>query len=176
MSPYITKRLREKVTIQKMILLVKRSLIVTVISFLVFFLLNRLFPLPNEIDYSTTITDDKGELINAFLTNDDKWRMKTELYEISPLLSKTILQKEDKYFYYHPGINIAAIARAAFNNLIRSKRTSGASTITMQVARALERRDRTFISKLAETFRAFQLEWTYTKPEILQLYLNLVPY
>jgi penicillin-binding protein 1C len=144
--------------------------------FFLFLLCNKLFPLPNQIEYSTIITDDKGELINAFLTKDDKWRMKTELHEISPLLRKTILEKEDHYFYYHPGINPMAIARAALNNLVRGRRTSGASTITMQVARALERRDRTFITKLVETFRAFQLEWQYTKPEILQLYLNLVPY
>ncbi|HYH14459.1 MAG TPA: penicillin-binding protein 1C, partial [Flavisolibacter sp.] len=137
---------------------------------------NLLFPLPDKIDYSTIVTDDKGELINAFLTKDDKWRMKTELNEISPLLKKTIIHKEDRYFYCHPGINPIAVSRAAFNNLTKGQRTSGASTITMQVARALERRPRTFDTKLIETFRAFQLEWKYSKDEILQLYLNLVPY
>src|SRR5688572_13707779 len=113
MSPYIVKQLREKITKQKLILLVKRSLIVTVIGFLLFLILNWSFPLPDKIDYSTIVTDDKGELINAFLTKDDKWRMKTEIHEISPLLRKTIIQKEDQYFYYHPGINLIAITRAA---------------------------------------------------------------
>jgi penicillin-binding protein 1C len=56
------------------------------------------------------------------------------------------------------------------------KRTSGASTITMQVARAMEPRKRNIGSKLIEMFRAFQLEWKYSKDEILQLYFNLVPY
>ena len=56
------------------------------------------------------------------------------------------------------------------------KRTSGASTITMQVARALDPRKRNFIAKCIEMFRAFQLEWKYSKEEILQMYLNLVPY
>src|SRR5436190_1025159 len=56
------------------------------------------------------------------------------------------------------------------------KRTSGASTITMQVARALEPGKRNIGSKIRESFRAFQLEWKYDKDEILQLYLNLVPY
>ena len=176
MSPFFAKRLQEKITKQKGILLVKRSLIATVIGFSLFLLLNLIFPLPDKIDYSTIITDDRGELINAFLTRDDKWRMKTELHEISPLLKKTILQKEDQYFYFHPGINMLAVGRAAFNNLAKGQRTSGASTITMQVARALERRPRTFGAKLIETFRAFQLEWKYSKDEILQFYLNLVPY
>jgi penicillin-binding protein 1C len=81
------------------------------------------------------ITDNKGELINAYLTKDQKWRMKTELDEISPLLQKTIIAKEDKYFYSHPGVNPVAVGRAFFKNLFRMKRTSGASTITMQVAK-----------------------------------------
>ena len=56
------------------------------------------------------------------------------------------------------------------------KRTSGASTITMQVARALQPAKRNAWSKIRESFRALQLEWKYDKDEILQLYLNLVPY
>ena len=56
------------------------------------------------------------------------------------------------------------------------RRTSGASTITMQVAKALEPGKRNIFSKIREMFRAFQLELKYSKKEILQLYLNLVPY
>jgi penicillin-binding protein 1C len=144
--------------------------------FLLFLLLNLVFPLRDKIEYSTIITDNKGQVVNAFLTSDQKWRMKTELSEISPLLKKTIIAKEDKYFYQHPGVNPVAVARAFFKNLFRMKRTSGASTITMQVARALEPRKRNLASKLVEIFRAFQLEWKYNKNEILQMYLNLVPY
>ena len=143
---------------------------------LLFLVLNIIFPLPDKIEYSTLVMDNKGELINAYLTRDEKWRMKTELNEISPLLRKTIISKEDKYFYSHPGVNPLAIARALFKNIFRMKRTSGASTITMQVARALEPGKRNIWSKLRESFRAFQLEWKYGKDEILQLYLNLVPY
>ncbi len=144
--------------------------------FLMFLLLNWIFPLRDKIEYSVVITDNKGEVINAYLTSDQKWRMKTELDEISPLLQKTIIAKEDKYFYSHPGVNPLAVTRAFFKNLFRMKRTSGASTITMQVARALEPRKRNIGSKIIEMFRAFQLEWKYDKKEILQLYLNLVPY
>lgn len=141
-----------------------------------FFLFNWMFPLPDKIEYSTIITDSKGEVINAYLTKDQKWRMKTELNEISPLLRKTIIAKEDKYFYSHPGVNAVAIGRAFFKNIFQMKTTSGASTITMQVARALEHRKRNIASKVIEMFRAFQLEIKYSKGEILQMYLNLVPY
>lgn len=154
----------------------KRLVIAVVVLFVVFFLLNLFFPLPDKIEYSTIITDSKGEVIHAFLTRDQQWRMKTELDEISPLLRKTIVEKEDKYFYYHPGVNPVAVIRALVKNVFRMKRTSGASTITMQVAKLLEPKRRTFLSKTIELFRAFQLEWKYNKDEILQLYLNLVPY
>ena len=176
MSPYKFKRLRQKITKQKILLLVKRFVIVIVCLFLLFILLNFLFPLRDKVEYTTIVTDAKGNLVNAFLTKDEKWRMKTELGEISPLLRKTIVAKEDKYFYYHPGINPVAVGRAFFKNIFRAKRTSGASTITMQVAKALEPRKRTMTAKCIEMFRAFQLEWKYSKGEILQLYLNLVPY
>src|ERR1044072_487284 len=115
-----------------------------------FFILNWVFPLPDKTEYSTIITDNKGEIVNAFLTKDQKWRMKTELNEISPLLRKTIIAKEDKYFYSHPGVNPVAVIRAFFKNIFRMKRTSGASTITMQVARALEPGKRNIWSKVRE--------------------------
>ena len=165
-----------KITKRQLLQFLKLSGIAVLSLFLLFVLLNLVFPLPDKVEYSTIVTDNKGELINAYLTRDEKWRMKTELDEISPLLRKTIVAKEDKYFYSHPGVNPLAITRAFFKNILRQKRTSGASTITMQVAKALEPGKRNTWSKLRESFRAFQLEWKYNKDEILQLYLNLVPY
>ena len=73
----------------------KWFLIVSATSFLLFLLLNRLFPLHDEIQYSTIMLDSKGEVIHAFLTPDQKWRMKTELSDISPVLKKTLIYKED---------------------------------------------------------------------------------
>lgn len=153
-----------------------RLLVALAIAIASLFTLNRLFPVPDKVEYSTIITDNKGELIHAFLTSDQKWRMKTSLSEISPLLRKTIVAKEDKYFFTHPGINPFSIARAFIKNIFSMQRTSGASTITMQVAKALEPKQRTYLNKSIEIFRAFQLEWKYSKEEILQLYLNMVPY
>jgi len=153
------------------------GLIITITSVVVLFiLLNWIFPLPDKIEYSTIVTDNKGEVIHAFLTSNQQWRMKTELNEISPLLRKTIIEKEDKYFYYHFGFNPFAILKSFFKNIFRMKRTSGASTITMQVARALEPKRRTYFNKCIEIFRAVQLEMKYSKDEILQMYLNLIPY
>src|ERR1700743_108412 len=101
--------------------------IVVVGLFCCFLLLNWIFPLPDKIEYSTIITDDKGEVIHAFLTHDQQWRMKTELSEISPLLRKTIIEKEDRYFYYHPGVNLLAMLRALGRNIFSLRRASGAA-------------------------------------------------
>jgi penicillin-binding protein 1C len=157
-------------------LYVKRLVIVLALLPLLFLLLHHLFPLRDAVAYSTIITDEKGQVLHAYLTPDEKWRMKTELTEISPLLQQAIVAKEDQYFFYHPGINPFAIGRALTNNIFKGRRTSGASTITMQVARLLHPQQRTLGAKMTEAFRALQLEWTYSKKEILQLYLNLVPY
>jgi penicillin-binding protein 1C len=142
----------------------------------VLLILNFIFPPKTDIPYSTLITDSEGKVLHAFLSKDDKWRMYVELNEITPTLRKAILQKEDRYFYYHFGVNPLAIIRAIFRNSTEGKRTSGASTITMQVVRMLYPNERTYWNKIIEILRAMQLELRYSKDEILQMYLNLVPF
>jgi penicillin-binding protein 1C len=145
-------------------------------SLLLLFLLDHLFPLPPAPQYSPIVTAADGSVLHAYLNPTQKWRMKTELPEITPALQAAIINKEDRYFRYHFGVNPVAIVQAAGRNMFRSGRTTGASTITMQVARLLEPKERTFGGKLLEMLRATQLEAHYSKAEILQLYLNLVPY
>ena len=147
-----------------------------VIGVLIFLGLDFFFPARIHVPYSTLITARDGSILHAFLSRDDKWRMYAELSEITPTLRDAILFKEDKYFRYHPGFNPVAMLRAAARNLITGRRTSGASTITMQTVRLLEPRKRTYGNKLIELFRAMQLEVHLSKDEILQLYLNLIPY
>lgn len=110
------------------------------------------------------------------LSRDEKWRVFVPLKKIDPLLIKTTLCYEDRFFYYHPGINPVSVFRAIFQNLKAGKIVSGASTITMQLARIAEPKRRTIISKLAESFRALQFELKLGKHRILELYLNLAPY
>jgi penicillin-binding protein 1C len=153
------------------------SIFIAGISLILFFgILCLFFPLPDNIEYSTCIRDGRGEVIHAFLTKDQQWRMKIDVAELTPLLKNTIIWKEDKYFYYHPGINPIAVCKSLLGNILHGKIRSGASTITMQVARALEPKKRTYFNKMREIFRAGQLELKYSKEEILELYLSLVPY
>lgn len=156
--------------------ILKKTIIGIVSVFILFIILDIIFPFKINISHSQLVLDRDGKVVGAFLSRDDKWRMKTELSEISPELKNAFLEKEDKYFHYHFGVNPVSITRALFNNIISRKRTSGASTITMQVARLLKPKKRTYFNKVIEIFRAFQLEWHYSKDEILQMYINLVPY
>lgn len=151
-------------------------LVAAISSFLTFLLLDFSFPLPPTKPYSTTIHDRNGKLLSAYLSSDDKWRMEAIPEDISQDLITAIIAKEDKYFYYHPGVNPFALFRALWSNVTSGKRVSGASTITMQVARMLEPKSRTVGSKIKEMFRALQLEWHYSKEEILAMYLSYLPY
>ncbi len=150
---------------------------IIIVLFLLFVMADLFFPCPQfNKGYSKVIYSSDNEVMHCFLSPDDKWRIRADYDEISDDLAKTIIQKEDKYFYRHPGINIFSVGRALWNNIIAGKRTSGASTITMQVARLLSPAKRTWTSKLREAFRALQLEWHYSKKEIITMYLNLLPY
>ena len=139
-------------------------------------LADRRWPLPPPPQYSPLVLAADGTVLHAYLNPTQKWRMKTELAEITPALQAAIIAKEDQYFRWHLGVNPLAIGQAAARNLFGRGRTTGASTITMQVARLLEPKQRTFGNKLLEMLRAGQLEAHFSKAEILQLYLNLVPY
>lgn len=146
------------------------------VGVVIFLILDALFPFRFRIYYSQVVFDEDNRVLSVFLSRDDKWRIKAEISEISPELEQAFLIKEDKYFFYHFGVNPISIIRALFKNISRGKRISGASTITMQVARLLEPKPRTYWNKIVEIFRAMQLELHYSKKEILQIYLNLVPY
>jgi penicillin-binding protein 1C len=153
------------------LLLVPLLVYVLVLSALEVF--NPLRPVPA---YSKVVYAKDGELLKAFLSPDDKWRLAINRSEILPELEKAFLHKEDKRFYHHNGVDFIALSRALFNNIFQAKRTSGASTITMQVVRLTEPRPRTYLNKIFEFFRAWQLELHYSKSEILEMYLTLVPY
>jgi penicillin-binding protein 1A len=90
-------------------------------------------------------------------------------------LQQAVLSVEDQYFYQHFGINPAGILRAAWENLRAGRVVQGGSTITQQLARNLFltlRRDSG--RKLRETILALQIERSYTKEQILELYLNQI--
>ncbi len=142
---------------------------------LLFLALDLLFPLPAAKPYSLVVKDRKGQILRVFLADDGIWRVRTHPDEIPTKLKRILIAKEDRFFYYHFGVNPLAVTRAFVQNIVSGKRVSGASTITMQVARMMEPKERTYLNKVMEMFRALQLELHYSKEEILELYLSLVP-
>ena len=142
----------------------------------IFLILDQIYPLNLDAlkkDEAKILLDKNGNIINMKLSSDGIWRFHEQSFPNS--LKQCVVLFEDRYFYYHFGVNFASIFRAFFHNL-RSDNRIGASTITMQVARMLEPSDRSYKNKIREIFRAFQLEIHFSKDEILNLYLNLAPY
>ncbi|MEW6511429.1 MAG: penicillin-binding protein 1C [Bacteroidota bacterium] len=140
-----------------------------------FLVLSLLFPLPPLKPYSVVVEDRDGRFLQAFLAADGAWRLRTSPAEIPPRIKEILIRREDRWFYYHPGINPLSVGRALVQNLLAGRRVSGASTITMQIARMLEPRERTYLSKVIEAFRAAQLELKYSKEELLETYLSMAP-
>jgi penicillin-binding protein 1C len=149
---------------------------IILIVLMLLFLIDLFFPPASLKQYSKEIIADDGTLLSAYLTDDDKWRLRTDIDEVSPELIKAIIEKEDSWFYWHFGINPFSIVRAIYSNAVSGKRISGASTITMQVVRLLEPRERTHFNKLIEICRAVQFELHYEKKEIIEIYLSLLPF
>ncbi|MGH2607829.1 MAG: penicillin-binding protein 1C [Tepidiformaceae bacterium] len=134
-------------------------------------------PLRVRFPTSTAVFDADGGLLRLTLSRDGRYRAWVPLDRISPLLVDATLLKEDRYFRLHPGVNPVALVRAAWRSYVVRTRREGGSTITMQLARILYGiRSSTPAGKVVQMARALELELRYTKREILEAYLNLVPY
>lgn len=130
-----------------------------------------------NISFSRAVYSQEGKLLRLTLSDDEKYRLYEPIGAISEKIVKTTLLYEDKYFFYHPGINPLALLKAFYKTYISKGRRIGASTITMQLARMLYHIDsRTIGGKVEQILRAFQLEFHYSKEIILEAYLNLAPY
>jgi penicillin-binding protein 1C len=141
-------------------------------------LADRLWPLPeiNPENHATTVVASDGTPLRVFADQQGVWRFKTRPDEVSPLYIEALINYEDRYFFVHPGVNLIAGLRALVQNIRSGKIVSGASTITMQVARIIDPHGRSLIGKFKQVLRAFQLEWNLSKQQILQHYLERAPF
>lgn len=132
----------------------------------------QLFPAP----CSTLLYSAEGELLGARIAPDGQWRFPVA-DSLPDKFVDCLLTYEDKRFFYHPGIDPAAIFRAIRLNGKAGRVVSGGSTLTMQLARiARGNQDRTFYEKTIEMCWALFLETTYSKQEILNLYASHAPF
>jgi penicillin-binding protein 1B len=116
------------------------------------------------------------EVIGRLLPGAPAERVEVQLGELKPYLVKGLLANEDRYFYYHPGIDPIRIVEAAIADIRARRLVEGASTLTQQLARTfMERRERTMSRKFRELAVAAVLEIRLRKDEILERYINDVP-
>jgi penicillin-binding protein 1C len=134
-------------------------------------------PLGKDLETSHAVLDREGRLLRAYATTEGRWRLPAAEKDVDPRFLKLLFAYEDKRFYEHYGVDLLALGRAAFQLANQRHIVSGASTLTMQVARLLEPREhRSLSAKLRQIVRALELEHALTKGEILSLYLTLAPY
>jgi penicillin-binding protein 1C len=136
-------------------------------------------PVPTgaRLDVSKVVLDRDGRLLRAYATKEGRWRLPADVADVDPRFLKLLFAYEDKRFYEHVGVDPLALLRAAVQLVENREIVSGGSTLTMQVARLLEpRHQRSVSAKLHQIVRALELEWKWSKPQILSLYLTLAPY
>lgn len=126
--------------------------------------------------FSKILMSSENDLLGAKISSDDQWRFQYN-EEIPYKFRTALLDFEDKRFFYHPGIDPAAVARSVRLNLKYGKIVSGGSTISMQVIRIYRQNsNRTFTEKFIEAFLTLGLELKYSKKEILNMYSANAPF
>jgi penicillin-binding protein 1C len=134
-------------------------------------------PLEKARVVSAEVLDADGELLRAFATPEGRWRLRTNTENVDPRFLKMLVAYEDQRFYEHGGVDPWALGRAMLQLVTNGRVVSGASTLSMQVARLIEPREsRSVAAKLRQVVRAIQIERRLSKREILELYLTHAPY
>lgn len=141
---------------------------------------SRDLPNPNqlisrEIAQSTKIYDRSGEHVLYEVSGNEK-RTLVALEEIPDYVKQAAISIEDKNFYKHSGFSVWAMFRTAVTNVV-FRRSAGGSTLTQQfIKNAVLTPEKTFSRKIKELVMAYRLEKKFSKDDILQMYLNEIPY
>lgn len=135
-------------------------------------------PFPRFVSpYATVLEDREGVLMGGLISEDEQWRLPPSDEDLNPRFTTALKAYEDKRFDEHCGVDFAAVARAASDNLQQGRVVSGASTLTMQTVRlARNNPPRTFWEKFLECSLAFRLEARASKAQILKLYAAHAPF
>jgi penicillin-binding protein 1C len=149
--------------------------------FLSAFLTLRLLPYPElaayrERGYGLVIQDRNGRTLRVLPAPDGVKREWAPLAEIPPGVLRIFIRAEDRRFYFHGGVDLLSAAGSALRNLRAGRVVSGASTITMQLARLIRPRRPGLGGKITEAWDALRLEARLGKGEILELWLNGIPF
>ena len=127
------------------------------------------------VPYSTVVESAEGELLGARIAADGQWRF-PPCDTVPERFATALVQFEDRWFWWHPGVNPVAMGRALVQNIRSGHVVSGGSTLTMQVIRLSRGRERTVWQKLIESVMATRLELRCRKRTILALYASHAPF
>ncbi len=147
------------------------------LSVLAFLLVWYWFSLPRVLfdsPYSTLVSDRNNELLGARIASDGQWRF-PPTDSVPGKYETCLIQFEDKYFHYHPGVNPLSLGRAMIQNARAGRVVSGGSTLTMQTVRLMRQNKRTYLEKFIEVILATRLELSYSKEQIMALYASHAP-
>jgi len=126
---------------------------------------------------SVEMRDRGGALLRAYTVGDGIWRLPVDPARVDPRYVEMLLAYEDKRFLRHAGVDPLAALRAGWQALVNGRVVSGGSTLTMQVARLLERSGTgAWSGKIRQARLALALERHLPKDEILRLYMALAPF
>lgn len=129
-----------------------------------------------SVEQSTQIYDRTGTILLYQIHGDEK-RTAVKLDQVSPYLVHAVVATEDKKFYKHHGIDLKGIARAIYKDIVRGEKAQGASTITQQLVKlSMLSSEKSFTRKIKEIILALETEQKFSKDEIMEMYLNQVPY
>lgn len=143
--------------------------------------ISRDLPDPNtlitrEMQLSTKIYDRTGTHL-LYEVHGDESRTLIQLKDLPPYVAQATVAIEDKNFYNHHGISWRGMVRAVVTNLAKGEKIKGTSTLTQQLVKnAVLTNERSYSRKLKEILLSLQIERIFTKEQILQMYLNEIPY
>lgn len=175
----IWKFWKERTRWQKIIVYAVLSIL---LAKLLFFCVLRIIPFKELEDFksrsvSTAFYDCNDKLLYVRPVDGGIKREYSLLKEIPSGIQRAFLLSEDKRFYLHHGVDYLSIVRAAFQNVFSGRTVSGASTVTMQLARMIHGNEgRGFTQKINDVFDAYRIEAHLSKKQILELYLNNIPF
>ncbi len=178
---YKINKLNKKEIIKKLILIGIAILLLFSIIMAIFVIITaKSLPNPDEllkreVSQSTKIYDRTGEHVLYEISGEEK-RTLIDINEIPDHVKYAVISIEDKNFYNHKGFSLFAMFRTVITNIIYN-RTAGGSTLTQQfVKNAVLTNEKTIIRKVKELIISYRLEKKFEKDEILQMYLNEIPY
>ncbi|MBL7058669.1 penicillin-binding protein [Patescibacteria group bacterium] len=174
------KKIIKKIAYLFFILLFLAILGSGIFAFFTFLRLSASLPDPNslidrEIAQTTKIYDRTGETL-LYEIHGDEQRTLTTIENIPLYVKQATIAIEDKDFYNHKGFSLWAMARTMVTNVLRGQKAGG-STLTQQLIKnAILTNEKTYTRKIKELIFAYQVEKRFSKDEILQMYLNEIPY